>query len=241
MNTLNGFWNYVQSLKVEPFSKYPNYVFFGEWLCSHTIKYKQEAYNQFYFYDVFDKETNGYLTQDKVKELADELGLQYVKVLYDGEFISWEHCKSFAGISDIATQKGEGCVIKNQTNINSENTLEPFVLKFVVEEFAEIKAHNHEIKQKELNIDEQRTMEIVEQIVTFNRVRKELLKMIDENILPQKLDETNMSVIAKLLPKRIYDDCVKEEKDLVDEAGQKFGRLCSKQSMKFVRQIVLNI
>ena len=28
-NTLNGFWNWVQTLAVEPFSKYPNYVFFG--------------------------------------------------------------------------------------------------------------------------------------------------------------------------------------------------------------------
>ena len=43
-NTLNGFWNWVQTLAVEPFSKYPNYVFFGEWLTSHTIKYIQDAY-----------------------------------------------------------------------------------------------------------------------------------------------------------------------------------------------------
>ena len=35
-NQLRGFLTYVQSLDREPFIKYPNYIFFGEWLVSHT-------------------------------------------------------------------------------------------------------------------------------------------------------------------------------------------------------------
>lgn len=108
-NTLNGFWNWVQTLAVKPFSKYPNYVFFGEWLTSHTIKYIQDAYKKFYFYDVYDKENECYLPQSEAKRLADELNLRYVQTFYDGEFVSWEHCMSFMHKSDIAVDVPEGC------------------------------------------------------------------------------------------------------------------------------------
>ena len=114
-NPLNGFWNWVQTLAVEPFSKYPNYVFFGEWLTSHTIKYIQDAYKKFYFYDVYDKENECYLPQSEVKRLADELNLRYVQTFYHGEFISWEHFMSFMHKSDIAVDIPEGIVVKNQT------------------------------------------------------------------------------------------------------------------------------
>ena len=33
VNTLNGFYNWVQTLNSDEFKKYPSYVFFGEWLC----------------------------------------------------------------------------------------------------------------------------------------------------------------------------------------------------------------
>ena len=36
-NQLRGFLTYVESLDKEPFIKYPNYIFFGEWLVSHTV------------------------------------------------------------------------------------------------------------------------------------------------------------------------------------------------------------
>ena len=145
-NTLNGFWNWVQTLTLNHFSKYPNYVFFGEWLTSHTIKYIQDAYKKFYFYDVYDKENECYLPQSEVKRLADELGLKYVQTFYDGEFISWEHCMSFMHESDIAIDVPEGVVVKNQTELNNRNSRTPFVLKIVNSQFSEIKKDNHRQK-----------------------------------------------------------------------------------------------
>lgn len=144
-NTLNGFYNFVLSLDTSKIKSYPNYVFFGEWLVSHTIKYKQEAYKKFYFYDVFDLETNQYLTQDKVKSLSEELGFEYVKTYYVGEFVSWEHCKSFMEQeSDISIGVQEGVVIKNDTKRNVElynpNEIRfETVLKLVNAQFSEIK------------------------------------------------------------------------------------------------------
>jgi hypothetical protein len=216
-NTLNGFWNWVQTLDVEPFAKYPDYVFSMEWLTPHTIKYKSEAYRKEYFYDVYDKKNECYLPQSEVKRLANEIGLNYVKTLYDGEFISWEHCKLFVGQSDIAVDTGEGVVIKNQTELNNPNSKTPFVLKIVVDKFSEIKKDNHrqKIDDPQKLAAKAKAQEIVEQIVTENRVRKEMHKMMDEGILPEKIEPQNMRIVAQNLPKRIFEDCVKEEKEMV--------------------------
>lgn len=239
--TLNGFWNWVQTLDVEPFRKYPDYVFFGEWLSSHTIKYIPEAYKKFYFYDVYDKKNECYLPQTEVKKLAEEMNFIYVKTYYVGEFISWEHCKSFMNESDIAVDVPEGVVVKNQTKLNNPNSRMPFVLKIVNDKFSEIKKENHKrkIEDPEKIAEQEKARNIVEQIVTKNRVRKEIHKMIDEGILPKKIESKDMRVVAQNLPKRIYADCVKEENEIVVAAGEYFGRMCSSTSMNFAREIIL--
>lgn len=240
-NTLNGFWNWVQTLAVEPFSKYPNYVFFGEWLTSHTIKYIRDAYKKFYFYDVYDKENECYLLQSEVKKLANELNLKYVQTFYDGEFISWKHCMSFMYKSDIAVDVPEGIVIKNQTELNNPNSKTPFVLKIVNSQFSEIKKNNHrqKIEDPQKLAAKAKASEIVEQIVTKNRVQKELYKMIDEGILPQKIEPQDMRIVAQNLPKRIFEDCVKEENELVVEAGEFFGKMCGSATMNWAKKIIL--
>ena len=239
--TLNGFWNWVQTLNVEPFRKYPDYVFFGEWLVKHTIKYIQEAYSKFYFYDVYDKKNECYLPQTEVKRLAEELNFIYVKTFYVGEFISWEHCKSFMNDSDIAVDKPEGVVVKNQSKLNNPNSRTPFVLKIVNDCFSEIKKdnHRHKVEDPQKLAAREKASNIVDQIVTKNRVQKEIYKMIDENILPAKIEPSDMRIVAQNLPKRIYDDCIKEESELVIEAGEFFGKMCGSKAMSFAKEIIL--
>lgn len=243
-NTLNGFYNWVQTLDVNLFAKYPNYVFFGEWLTSHTITYKQEAYKKFYFYDVYDVEKQCYLLQTEVKKLATECSLSYVKEYYYGEFISWEHCMSFMEReSDISVGVQEGVVIKNQTKLNNPNTRLDFVLKLVNSQFSEIKKDNHIKKIEDPNKlkEKERAREIVEKIVTEQRVRKEILKMQDEGLLPSILTSKDMRTIAQNLPKRIYEDCLKEELEYVKECGEHFGKISGNLTMTFAKKIVLGI
>lgn len=237
---LNGFWDYVQNLNAEQFVKYPNYVFFGEWLSKHTIRYNLDAYNKWYFYDVFDKENGVYLPQSEVKRLANELGFIYVKTFYTGRFVSWEHVSQFVGQSDIAVESGEGIVIKNMTKLNDPNMRQPFYLKIVVDKFCEIKHENHKRKIEDPQKLEERAVaqEIVESIVTENRVRKELLKLMDEGVLPSKIAPQDMKTVAMNLPKRIYDDCVKEEPESVEAAGKYFGRLNNLITMGLAKQII---
>ena len=93
-NTLSGFWNFVEQLDAEQFKDYSNYVFFGEWAVKNKIIYKPEYRKIWLMYDVYDVEKQCYLPQTEVKALADKFGFTYIYTLYDGEFISWEHCRS---------------------------------------------------------------------------------------------------------------------------------------------------
>lgn len=240
--TLNGFWNYVQSLPVDEYADTENYVIFGEWLLKNAIKYQKDAYNKWYVYDIFDTETGCYLPQADVKEFCKKHNLIYIKTFYDGPFISWNHCRSFVGKSDIALGQGEGVVIKNQTRLNSTDDHLPFVLKLVGDHFAEIKKANHREKVLDpMKLEEKaRAQEIVDQIVTHRRVEKELFKMRDEGILPNKLTPQDMSLVARNLPKRIYEDCLKEEPEMVAAAGGYFGKLCGASAMKLARDIVMS-
>ena len=68
-NQLRGFYSYVQGLDSSIFAEYPNYIFFGEWLVSHTVIYDEENYNKWYLFSVYDSKTQSWLEQEFVKNL----------------------------------------------------------------------------------------------------------------------------------------------------------------------------
>ena len=141
-NNLRGAWNWAEKLDKELVKEVlgTNLVLFGEWLCSHTIVYPTERYQNAYFYDVYDVEAKQYLEQDKVKDIVNRLGLIYVPVFYEGEFISWEHLQQFVGRTDLGGENGEGIVVKNMTRLNDPNTRLPFYTKIVADKFSEKKS-----------------------------------------------------------------------------------------------------
>lgn len=237
-NTLSGFWNFVESLDSSKFADYSNYVFFGEWAVKNKIVYKPEFRKIWLMYDVYDVENQCYLPQSEVKRLADELGFTYIHVLYDGEFISWEHCRSFMDKVVYSKSIEEGIVVKNMTQLNNPNSREPFVLKIVSDKFSEVmKTRVREVDQEKEAV-KAKSQEIVNQIVTRRRVEKELYKMRDEGILPEKIEPTDMKLVAQNLPKRIFEDCMKEEKESVFACGEFFGKMCSGITMKHAKNII---
>lgn len=214
-----------------------NLVLFGEWLVSHTVVYPQERYGNAYFYDVWDKQSNEYLCQDDVKEIVSRLSLTYVPVFYEGEFIDWGHICSFVGKTDLGGEYGEGVVVKNMTTLNNECGDNKFYLKVVGEKFMERKPVKKNVSVEDISKREE-AASLVESVVTRARVEKILHKMVDEGIIDQDWDQRDMQVIAKNLCKRVYEDCVKEECDIVNSIGDAFGRLVSKYSMKIARDIL---
>lgn len=241
-NNLRGFWEWTQILDKKLVASVlgDNLVCFGEWLIPHSVPYPNERYNHFYMFDVYDTVTEKYLPQSTVEATADLLNLTYVPVFYDGEFISWEHCFSFVGRTNMGGEYGEGIVIKNMTRLNDPNNRLPFYIKIVGEKFAETKGH-HKLKEVDPNklkaIEENKAL--AETIVTEARVIKLLHKFVDEGILPDDWGAKEMPIVAKNLPKAVYDDCVKEESETVKNISD-FGKTANGIAMKIAKAVLMN-
>ena len=235
--SLKGFWSYVQTLSVEKFVGTEAYVIFGEWLIPHAVEYRPEAYNKWYVYDIYDMEKQEYLAQTVVREFCINHDLNYVKTFYDGPFISWKHCRGFVGQSEIALERGEGIVVKNQTKSRREDKRNPFMIKIVCDDFAEVRKRKKRTEDPEKCDALKKAQAITEQIVTARRVEKEWMKMRDEGLIANLEVKPNMQILAKNLPVRVYQDCMKEEEEMVMSCGEYFGKLCQKKVMKLIREI----
>lgn len=238
-NNLRGAWQWVQKLNKDKVREVlgTNLILFGEWLVPHKVPYLDDKYKNAYFYDVYNIELETYLDQNKVKEIVSRLDLIYVPVFYDGPFISWKHLNEFVGRTDLGGEYGEGVVVKNITKLGDSRNRVDFYTKIVGEKFLEKARISQADKSK---MDERtRLQEIVKTVVTEARVSKLVYKMIDNGIIPENWDETNMSTIARNIGKDVYYDCVKEEPDVVEEVGELFGKLASGIAMSIVR-IMLN-
>ena len=239
-NNLRGFYEWSQTLNKELVKSVlrDNLIAFCEWLVPHTIAYPNDKYNHAYFYDVYDTSTGQYLPQNEVKDIVDKLNLTYVPIFYEGEFISWEHCMSFVGRTDLGGEMGEGIICKNQTRLNNPNTRSPFYLKIVGEKFTETKGQKH---VKVVDPEKLKSMEenkaLAETIVTEARIAKLLNKFVDEGILPEDWGAKEMPIVAKNLTKAVYEDCVKEESDTVKQIGN-FGKVANGIAMQIARNIM---
>lgn len=242
-NTLNGFWNFVQTLPeavINVFKAHPSYRVFGEWSNKNKIVYTDTGkVKHWYVYDIYDTDSEKWLTQDKVKAFCAETDLEYIHELYNGPFISWEHCKSFLH-SPAYGDRQEGIVVKKQDNTSgADNSYAPSYLKIVNDDFKEsMKTHEKVIDPERENAKAE-AQKIMESIVTKNRIEKELFKLRDEGILPEKIAPEDFKLVAKELPKRIYTDLVKEENELLTACGEFGGKMCGSITMKIAREIVL--
>jgi hypothetical protein len=239
-NNLQGFYEYVQTL--DPTIIYDaigtKYIIFGEWLVKHSIAYPQEKYKKFYIFDVWNTETEQYMPWSFTKQVAEFLGISTVPLFYDGPFISWDHVSSFVGKTEMGGEPtGEGVVVKSQDRLDNKFSGTPAYVKIVAKEFSEVhQSKSHEVDPEKLAA-RQAAQDIALTIVTKRRVEKCLQKFVEDGIIPENWDEKNLGAIAKILPKAVYEDCVKEEQETVLSI-EGFGKICGSLTMKFARELV---
>lgn len=243
-NTLRGFYEFVQALDKERVIEVlgDDIILFGEWLVPHSVKYPEDKYQKFYAYDAYCISTQRYLPQGNVKELAEKLGLPCVHTFYAGAFNGWEEITPLVGKTAMGGEYGEGVVVKNQTRllegVKMDNKLPPYV-KIVCEKFTETKGHRDVKPVDPAAVAEaERQKSLVATIVTPARIEKLINKMVDEDIIPYEWDEKNMGTIAKHLGKAVYEDCVKEENDIVEAVGKTFGKIASSMAMGYVKKML---
>lgn len=244
---LRGFYDYIKT-EVEPkLLKYPiddikNLVVFGEWCVKHSItSYNKDWYNKWRVYDIWDKASGKYMPQGWVKLFCVKHGLEYIEELYYGPFISWDHCRSFLSKSTAYGNEQEGIVIKNQSKLGKEDNRAPAYLKIVNERFKEAQHSTKEKKQidPEVEAAKAEAAKLAASIVTEARVRKLILKLIDEGKLLAELQPKDMGAVMKLLPKMCFDDCLKEEPEIVKQLGEHAGKCIAAEAAKWARKIVV--
>lgn len=242
-NTLEGFWNFVQQLDVEKFKDLKGKVCFGEWLRRNKIVYNAENMHKWYVYSIFDVVADKWLTQDEVKEFCRTHDLIYVHELYYGPFISWEHCRGFMHSPQYGDRQ-EGIVIRNLSAMERNADIayderNPHILKIVNEDFKESMKTRVRVVDPAKEQAKAEATEMLKGIVTQRRVEKMLLKLRDEGLLPENLRPEDMGLIVKHLPKRMYEDCMKEEPEIMMACGETGTKLFNGVVMQVARNIVL--
>lgn len=235
---MEGFYNYICSLNPNDYTDTPELVIFGEWLRQNKVRYEQDAYKKWYVYDIYDTTKDEYKDQDFVKQFCIAHNLTYVNVVYDGEFISWEHVKGFLNHHWKSLGDEEGIVVKNMTRLNDPNIRQPFYLKIVNESFSEVVKNKERIIDPEVEAEKKRIQSLAESIVTERRIEKKIFELRDGGILPYKLTPEDMKTVSKVLPKVVYEDCLKEEKEIVAACGEGFGKTCNSITMRIARNII---
>lgn len=226
-NTLFGAWEWSQKLDKKKIAEVlgNNLIMFAEWLAPHTVKYPDKKYFNAYCFDIMNTETEQYLPQEQVNKVVQDLGLSYVPVFYDGPFTSWEALASLVGRTELGGEYGEGIVIKNMTRLNDPDENFQFYVKIVGEAFKEKKAiGGWGMKMLDRKHEKSVEQELTESVVTTARVRKLILKMVDEQELPINWKELDPRTIMRKLSNAVYYDCVKEEPDTVEQVGKEFGK-----------------
>ena len=230
-NDLRGFYEFVQSLDKDKVREVLgcNIRLFGEWLVQHKVEYPEECYNRFYCFDALDTESNRYLPQREVMKLAERLELPFVPVMFEGTFTNWNEYTELIGKTMLGGTEGEGIVIKNMSRLDGA---QPVYIKIVQDKFKEFKAKRPH--KKHVN---ESFRSLAATVVTYARTEKMLLKLVDEGILPENWSAEDIVTIKKHLPKRIYDDCVKEENETVQQCGD-FGKHVGALTMSYVKEML---
>ncbi|MGZ9868260.1 RNA ligase family protein [Priestia endophytica] len=215
-NTLRGFYGWVQdNIKAEDLVE--GVIYFGEWLVRHKLDYGENE-NKFYLFDTYNEETEKYLEASFTTSEADRLNLNLVPVFYEGTFQSMEHIQSFVGKSKLG-EHGEGVVVKN-VSYEDKHGVQQFT-KFISDHFAEVK----QVKKQRQAPTKDLLDEFVGLNLTTPRVDKMLHKLVDEEILQQDYDITDMGIILKNLGTKVYEDIIEEELDeLLKHVKAKIGK-----------------
>lgn len=245
MNTLQGFWEYIQTMNPEDINQLTQggrYIIFGEWLVKNKITYPADRYRKFYLFDVYDTLAEQYLPWCKVYGFYQALSRSYeiyiAPIFYEGPFKGWEHVQSYVGQTCLdATPCGAGVVIKSQDRLsNRENSRRPRYLKLVSEKFAEVQKTKKPVDLETLK-EREVMRNLAATIVTERRIEKMLAGLRDDGIIPEDWGAHDMGIIAKNIVKRTYEDCMKEERDTAEMIPE-FGKICASLTMEHVRHIL---
>lgn len=202
-----GFYNWVleQDNIKELFCELPQIRLFGEWLVPHTFKgYREEAWRQFYVFDVLNDYTDEYLPYDTYAPVLEKYRIKYIPPLAKIKNGSYENFLKMVESNkflcpDDATA-GEGICIKNYGYRNRFDRYA--VAKIVRQEFKD--EHSRLMGAPEINQGLMNEERILEWVNINHLVDKTYAKICNEK------GGWSSKCIPELFG-RVYHDVVREE------------------------------
>lgn len=155
------------------------HILYGEWLVPHTIKnYRDDAWRRFYIFDVYNRETEKFLSYDEYQPLLDAAGLDYIPCIQKIKNGSYDHflhaAKSNSYLLPDGTA-GEGVVIKNYEWVDKRDvTWAKIVL-------AEFKDEFHKVMGANLLENKTGAQQIADMACTKVLIEKEFAKIVNAN------------------------------------------------------------
>lgn len=191
------FINYILD-NIKPEQLDPDYIYVGEFMVSHTLQYDWDNIPTFIGFDILVKETGKPINWKTSKRLFEELGLEFVPVLWEGTVREYEEVELPEYESKYRDGKPEGVVIKNYSRVNMYGR--PLFAKVVHEHFQEKKS-----TYQPKNAVSKNTSRVVSEYVTKARIRKIINKMVVE-----EGKELSRSLMNSLIH-RVINDTLQEE------------------------------
>ena len=156
-------------------------ILYGEWLVPHSLKtYRDDAWREFYVFDVWDTENECFLSYDEYKVLMDKYDINYIPPLAIFRNPTEENlleCLEKSGQFLIMDGGGigEGITIKNYDFVNKYGRT--VWAKMITNEFKE--KHHKEMGAPEINGTLLVEQDIIEEFLTGEFIRKEQAKIIN--------------------------------------------------------------
>ena len=197
---------HLESMEKEGIKINPDYIYYVEWMAEHTIRYTSAPY--VIAFDIrlkraMNEDDYGlFLGRDTRENEFERLRIENVPCVWRGNVTELKKLNINELIPKSKYYSGwaEGIVIKNYCR-KSRNGNHQLYAKVVREEFKEDnKAVFGSVRQSVSDTDK-----IVEEFCTEARVRKAVLKFVNEDNMPLNLS------IMKYVPSYIIKDILKEE------------------------------
>lgn len=173
--------------------------------CPHTLRnYREDAWRKFYVFDVFDDETEKYLTYEEYQPLLKQHGFDYIPPISIIKNASYENLLIELGNNKFLIRdgegNGEGIVIKNY---NYQNRFGQTVwAKIITNVFKE--KHIKEMGAQVKSFRKRTEQTICDKYVSNHLVNKIYSKIVNE------MEGWNSRYIPRLL-QTVYYDLVNEE------------------------------
>ena len=189
-----------------------NLRLFGEFLIKHTLgTYRDDAWEKFYVFDVFDMNTSQYLHYDKYKELLDKYKITYIPPICKITNPTYERLLNLLDQNTYLIKDGqgtgEGIVIKNYSFKNKYGRT--IWAKIVKNEFKDAHWGGQTTEKKEKKMVEE---EIVNKYVSLTLVEKEFSKIASEGWSSKRIPQLLNTVYHCLVKEEMWS-IVKEFKN----------------------------